>query len=1375
MSTETSGEKAQPLTAQLEPADPGSVASPNRLPIELARLQDYLPPYLWDKLAQAAPSRGVLLNVLDRVRSILHLLYSYLPSHLVQEKTNDPKPGRASGQLNRGTLLFSDVSGFTALSERLASQGQQGAERLTDMINTYFDTMLDILAQSDGILLKFAGDALLAYFPHQAHDKQAAWAVRAGQRMMNKMSDFSAIETPLGPVALRMKIGISTGCFLAASVGSIERMEYVVLGQSVAQTMSAESHAQAGQIIIDRATAAALEPPFQVERLPAPEEGSHDEHEDDFYFVQPAPAEALGDFEIRASPTRRARSHAPWIAETAEIIDEIKNLICQLETLTPFLPSELVQRIVENIQQRRVPSEYRQTVVIFINFRGLETLFSAWEMASIERESEQAQERSQTLADLLSDYFKTMHKVIANYDGVVTRIDPYRYGSKMLVLFGAPVMHEDEPQRAIRAALDMNRALAALNNRWQPKLAGRLPAGPGSPLIQQQIGITQGPTFAGQAGTTTRREYTVMGDDVNLSARLMSAAQAGQILMSQHIYEKAEEHFRTTRLEPIRVKGKSKPIPIYQVDGLRDDRLARRLKGHGPLAGRETELERGKTILAQAMAGQGSLLEIRGPAGIGKSRLADALAAEAMARRARIFLCECEPYLLDAPYAPWISLLNAMTAIGPNDTPAARSEKLLGLLTKLGLDPNTFAASLLNLLGLQGAEPPRMLQQPSPQVAPQDSAKPKTSLFDQLGQKVAKQADPSAPADQTEKPKLDLWQLTRQRRKTQAGQMWQRLEAKITAKEQERLFQAICELVERQSASAPLMIVFDNAQWMDATSRELLNYLGKRINSWPVLITLAQRDEQEKDSPYPSLTLGALPAEATDAIVKHLIKDAASSVDFNALSLAIHNQSEGNPLFIEEIVRWLQQSGQTDPNDLRAGLRASSNLQELIISRLDGLPYNQRDTVRAASVVGNEFCADDLHPLVEENTLPLLNTSLDGLEEAQLAVMAASGVNARYAFQQMLVREIVYDHQSFAQRRELHARVAAHLETRHADDIQRQSELLAFHFELAERWLPAARYLILCGHKARQCFAYAHALNSYKKALAALEHLPAGQAESDAQTLKVQAHEGQGDIAILTGNWAAATTSYAAALDILTEKQTPEEKLDQDQCKLILKRALVLPLTGQAQQAKACARQVWEAHHPNSEKAAAASLAWLLWRSGDPIASDWIEQAQKLGAPQAERWESQQWEAKIEALLTDLAGDWETAQKAYLKLDQPSGAALAACRLGDQRLHQGDIAAAMAAYGQAEEIWEREKDAPGLALADYRQAEAFWQSADTSAAADELEEALMLLGDNAAAQDDRQVIQSALQIVGGEQTKEWPGWRWQLYDDAFRILLLFRP
>ena len=519
-----------------------------------AELQAYLSPDLWRRLNGATPQRGVLINALERIRSILYLISTFIPAHLVQEKMRRPVTGLVSGQILAGSMLFSDVSGFTSLSEKLAALGSEGAERLTKVMNQYFAEMLEILSWSGGVLLKFAGDATLVYFPAQEHGQHAHWAVRAAQRMQQAMSRLGQVDSPGGKTQLAMKIGIASGDFLAASIGSVQRMEYAVLGQAVSQTMLAESLSTgAGQIIIDDPTAQILGPGTPLIRL-----------KNGFSRLQAQVETSLDTFEIKAE-TRRARGAIPWSASPQAILAQISVALRQVQSLSPYLAPELVEKIIAHARQRHVTSQYRPTTVMFINFWGVEGLLERWGEAGTQR-----------VTSVLNAYFTRMHAVITRYGGMISRIDPYSRGTKMLVLFGAPVAHEDDPQRAVSAALAMNGELELLNESWRKKFARYLPLALNSPLVQHRIGITTGETFAGQVGSSTRREYTVMGDEVNLAARLMGAAEAGRLFVSQQVNQAVQDYFLLTARPAIRLKGKSKPVPIFQVEGPLDDTLTRR-------------------------------------------------------------------------------------------------------------------------------------------------------------------------------------------------------------------------------------------------------------------------------------------------------------------------------------------------------------------------------------------------------------------------------------------------------------------------------------------------------------------------------------------------------------------------------------------------------------------------------------------------------------------------------------------------------------------------------------------------------------------------------------------------------------------------------
>ncbi len=557
---------------------------------------------------------------------------------------------------------------------------------------------------------------------------------------------------------------------------------------------------------------------------------------------------------------------------------------------------------------------------------------------------------------------------------------------------------------------------------------------------------------------------------------------------------------------------------------------------------------------------------------------------------------------------------------------------------------------------------------------------------------------------------------------------------------------------------APFVLLVENAQWMDTLSQALLDDLQTKIAAWPVLIVLTQRTENdaERSTDKNTLILRPLDETATCGLVTHMLQT-EEAADIAALCQSIHRHSEGNPLFIEEIVRWMQRTGRTTPDAVEAGLRSSDVLQELIISRVDSLPYSERVAAKDASIVGDDFHASDLVPLQDANADKAhLIASLTGLESARM-VLQMSPADVHYAFRQTVTREVIYNSQPFDKRRTQHARLAEYLEGRYASVLAAYAELLAHHYATAQRWLSAARYLILSGDKARQRYAFPQAAACYRRALEMIERLPVEAILPEVTAQKVHAYTGLGDVALLTGDFAAAATHYGAARQI-SAPETP--------AMLLVKLALALPTQGQADEAIACAREAWSLLPVGEDLAASATLAWLLWRAEDPAARAWIEHARPLATPPTDRWT-----AGIAALLDDFSGEWEVARRAYLALDHTDGAALAACRQGDRTLHDGDIAAALAHYESAADLWKQENDAPGLALARYRQAEAYWRAGQSAAARAALETALALLGDGSAA--DREIIHTALDSVTEDSATSWPAWRWQAYDDACRILLLF--
>lgn len=1310
-------------------------------------LQQYLSPDLWRKLNSPNPTRGVLINALERVRSILYQLSTFIPHNLVQEKMRRSVPGLTSGQLLRGTLLFSDVSGFTALSERLAVLGQEGAEELTRIMNQYFTRMLEILEKSGGILLKFAGDATMVYFPQQKNNRQAVWAVRAGQRMLRAMSEFSKLKTPSETVTLRMKIGLATGDFLAASVGSAKRMEYAILGGAVTQTMAAEGASTGGgQLIADKATVDYLEPGF-----------SYHELKSDFYILEQAETEILDDFEIKAE-TRRARGAIPWSASPQAILAQIEVALRQIQSIVPYLAPELVEQVLVYAHKRTISSQYRLTTVLFINFIGFETLLSTWGPEGVSK-----------ITSLLGAYFNAMQEVIARYGGIVSRIDPYSKGTKMLVLFGAPVAHEDDPQRAVSAALAMNIELEALNETWHRKYARYLPKDFSGPLIQHRIGITYGDTFAGQVGSVTRREYTVMGDDVNLAARLMGAANMGQILVSQRIYDSVIDYFVLMTLPSIKVKGKSKPISLFQVEGPRDDTIINRMHRRGPLLGREAELTICNQVLEKVLEGKGEVFTIQGLAGIGKSHLADEILKRSIARGSEVWMTQCRSYAAETPYASWSALLRTMAGITPNDyLPHIHLAKLRTLVSSLQLN-DELVRPLATIMGLELREQNTASQRNANTLTPVSLDQESSSLADMVRSGKTRRRG----------SQLDIFEQLEEQQTSETGQVWHSVSVDLLPHERENIHESISRLLKAMSVQKPLVIFFEDAQWMDPASRALVNYLGVRLRANSVLILMAIRGAQEPGTiPGQVVSLGPLTLDGTTALVSHLL--------IKELAQVIHQQSNGNPSFVDEITRWFQRTRNINASELKQALQASDFLQKLVLSGIETMPESQHEIARVASVLGNEFRSGEIQALLSSSIDSVtLSNHLRGLVQAHILTLAEAGADALYAFQQSFVRDILYNSLPYEQRRAYHRkvaeylslpldqrrsiqnRIAAALESRQKKSPALDAEKIAYHFEQADEWFNAARYLHQAGSWAYQEQVYAKAIRDYNRGLVDLAKHPVTTDQNEVNTLKVKLLTGQGDVALITSEYLTAVTCYEQAIATLPVDASTDISID-----LTYRLALVLPTQKRAEEAETRLSKVLGTTKGGVNAGLNTLLVWLLWRSGKPGINEWMDNCTRLIDSQNDPRSG--W---LRVLIDDFKEGWQVAREGYLALREPLGAALLAVQEGDQALLKKDYPQALEFYSQVHDIYLGDKrDFYMIALAFYRQAEVYRCLRAEDACRSALNKASDCLENIPPAfkAEGQMAIHQAIKSINSSKPKRWPSWNYQPYDDAFRIAFLFR-
>ena len=287
---------------------------------------------------------------------------------------------------------------------------------------------------------------------------------------------------------------------------------------------------------------------------------------------------------------------------------DIVQAITTLEAQRAFLDQTVVETSLAALRKQLIELERAETLPLALKGERKQVTVMFADISGFTAMSEKLD--PEEVRSMINACFERLGAVIDQYGG---HIDKF-IGDEIMALFGAPVAHENDPERALRAALDMMAALAEFNVEH----AARIP----KPLALH-FGINSGLAIAGGIGTRQRQDYSVMGDTVNLAARLEDLSEAGEILTGEDTYRLTAPLFEFEPMKPVAVKGKEKPVQIYRL--LRAKAAPGRVRGieglSSPMVGRERELAAAQAVLANFQQGQGGVISIIGEAGLGKSRL----------------------------------------------------------------------------------------------------------------------------------------------------------------------------------------------------------------------------------------------------------------------------------------------------------------------------------------------------------------------------------------------------------------------------------------------------------------------------------------------------------------------------------------------------------------------------------------------------------------------------------------------------------------------------------------------------------------------------------------------------------------------------------
>ena len=516
----------------------------------------------------------------------------------------------------QGTILVADVTGFTALSTQLSQQGRAGSEELSVLINQLLEVLIHTLFEYGGTILQFSGDAITTLFnQNQLGDQHALFACAAAAALQQKMEAWQTVKTSSDRVHIQLRTTLEHGTTLFMRGQAHERSQLLMTGAALLKAHTAQKSV--------------------------------------------APATVIGCMQlVQTTGAQYWREHAQGIWELADasLFDSIKPVshtqfpqtapdpFITLRLLQPYIPHFVVQRLNTGLVAQY--GEFRPVSVVFNTFFPTEL----FEYLLTQQETTQAYEY---INQLFMRLYSTTVSIVEQYGGQINKLDVGDHGHRCIILFGAPVAHEDDAQRAVQAALDLQLAFAWLDEELQKMFPKDPPQ-----LAQFGAGIASGVVFAGTVGSTERYEYTVLGSAVNLASRLHDQA-SNQVLIDQTTRNIVYAHFDFGERETLSLKGINTPVVVTPVLHTREYERFGVLR-HTPMIGRKKERTQINSVLRTVVdQHQTHVMLIMGGPGTGKSRLLEEviIKAQQLMPHDHVVYLTCQSFEQHVPYALMRTLL----------------------------------------------------------------------------------------------------------------------------------------------------------------------------------------------------------------------------------------------------------------------------------------------------------------------------------------------------------------------------------------------------------------------------------------------------------------------------------------------------------------------------------------------------------------------------------------------------------------------------------------------------------------------------------------------------------------------------------------------
>jgi class 3 adenylate cyclase/tetratricopeptide (TPR) repeat protein/regulation of enolase protein 1 (concanavalin A-like superfamily) len=735
-------------------------------------------------------------------------------------------------------------------------------------------------------------------------------------------------------------------------------------------------------------------------------------------------------------------------------VPRLEDMHSQLQSL---IPEELAQKYAK--AEPQAAGENRPVTALFADISGFTPLSST--------------QSSETILQMVQDCFRQLVGIVARYEGIISGFR----GDGLLALFGAPILHENDAERAIRAAMDMRNAMHERQ-------------------LEVTIGINTAPMTVGEIQTQLHREYTAYGTDVILASRLQEVAEPGQILAGTGTHRLTRRIFDFQIVRDIELQGFPQPVTAYTVQQVKvHPEKLRGIEGlRARMIGREHEFAELKESADQWLNGQGQMVCIIGEAGIGKSRLVaelrqyldtrhgtqdsrqegddtTSLKSEVPGLKSQVSglmsVLEGRCVSIGQPisYWPFIDILRTYFGFREEDDTPAIARKVTESIASLMPQAADETLPLLgNLLSIKYGD----------------------ELDDRL-----KFASPEQIRHQTLMRLRDMFRT----------------------------------LAEQQ----PLLLILEDLHWADDLSLDLVSLLMDELANTPLLLLCVYRPEKEHRvwqlsdqarrkclDRYTEIRLNPLSSLQSRQLVESLleIENLPESVKGTILE-----KSEGNPFFIEEVIRSLieqdmvyQDGDHWKARDEISSISVPDTIQSVVLARVDRLKAEAKYVLQCASVIGRLFRYRLLQHISRQEQD--LDSYISEFEAKELIYEERTVPELEYAFKHAFTQEATYEGILKQKRREFHNMVAFGIERLYEEQLEDYYEELAHHYSRSDNPEKAVEYLLKAGDKCRRLFANQDAIDYFQNALAILDKL---NRTREHELQRFQVIEGLGDVYITIG------------------------------------------------------------------------------------------------------------------------------------------------------------------------------------------------------------------------------------------------------------------